>query len=172
MVELRWVSGVSSALIQFGVAVKPGANLQAVGSKQGWSEQRWTVPRESPLNMVRPREHRIVLLKGTFKYQVPLPGHFRATQRLKPGTEGSIQTSPEHWWARGINSLSKSPVPLSDHYRSKQSFLNTYTEPLLSQLCAYPSCSVTGYLHSGSRNKFTKELHSPPQPPIPSAIPS
>lgn len=35
MVELRWVPGVSSALIQFGVAVKPGANLQAVGSKQG-----------------------------------------------------------------------------------------------------------------------------------------
>lgn len=49
--------------------------------------------------------------EGTYKaHPVPLPDHFRATQKLKHSNDGVIQMPPAHFQAQDINHFSRKPA--------------------------------------------------------------
>lgn len=57
-------------------------------------------------------QNRTVHLEVAFKYHcVQLPDLFRASQELKRVTEGIVQMSLGHWWAWGLNHLSRKAIP-------------------------------------------------------------
>lgn len=82
-------------------------------------------------------QNRTVQLERTFKYHYNL---FRAIQELKHVTEGIVQMSFGHWWAWGLNHLSRKLVPAFSHPHLKEFFPSVLSEPPLA-----PTNSVIGY---------------------------
>lgn len=79
-------------------------------------------------------------LEGTFRDQpVQLPDQFRAEQKSKHGTEGTVQTPLGQ--AQGAQHLARKPVAVSGHPQGKERLPDTQPGPPLVQLCAVPVCS-------------------------------